>query len=314
MTMHFRALAEQAAADGAISPDEILALRRAGWGDGAITPEEAEALFAVNDRIANPSAEWADFFVEALSEFVVNAIEPRGYVDQGQADWLVSRIDHDGRLESLCELELLVKIIEKASNVPQSLKDYVLGQLETAVLTGEGPTRAGSLEKGSINAAEVALLRRAIFAQASDRPAAASRSEAEMLFRLKDATLGAANAPEWKRLFVQGVGSYLAGYNSYTPLETGRARELESFMDANTPNLLGFAGRMARADVETGFVTAFRSVFGKKKVRDFAAEANEAARVTVEEDSWLQGQIDGNDQIDEFDEALLAFLKEEAGR
>ncbi|MFM5907070.1 MAG: hypothetical protein ACKOPO_05735 [Novosphingobium sp.] len=314
MTMHFRALADQAAADGAISPEEILELRRAGWGDGAISPEEAESLFAINDRISNPGAEWADFFIEALSEFVVNAIEPRGYVDQGQADWLVGRIDHDGALKSLTELELLVKVIEKASNVPQSLKDYVLAQVEQAVLTGEGPTRSGALDKGSVNATEAALLRRVIFAQAGDRPAAASRNEAEMLFRLKDATLGADNAPEWKRLFVQGVGSYLAGYSSYVPLETARARELEQFMDANTPNLLGFAGRVARADVETGFVTAFRAVFGKKQVRDTAGEANEAARVTVEEDTWLQGQIDGNDQIDEYDEALLAFLKEEAGR
>ena len=33
-----------------------------------------------------------------------------------------------------------------------------------------------------------------------------------MLFRLKDATLYDVNAPEWDRLFVQGVGSYLLGF------------------------------------------------------------------------------------------------------
>ena len=34
MSMHFRDLAEQVAADGAIAPEEILSLRRAGWTDG----------------------------------------------------------------------------------------------------------------------------------------------------------------------------------------------------------------------------------------------------------------------------------------
>ena len=81
MTMHFRELAQQAAADGVITPEEILSLRRAGWGDGQIMPEEAEAIFIINDRIAVKTPEWSDFFVEALGEFIVNGTEPRGYVD-----------------------------------------------------------------------------------------------------------------------------------------------------------------------------------------------------------------------------------------
>ncbi len=78
MSMHFRDIAVQAAADGAISSDEILALRRAGWADGRILPEEADAIFAINDKVSAPSGEWTDFFVEALSEFVVNGSEPKG--------------------------------------------------------------------------------------------------------------------------------------------------------------------------------------------------------------------------------------------
>ncbi|MCW1401385.1 hypothetical protein OKA06_03210 [Novosphingobium sp. MW5] len=310
MTMQFRALAEQAAADGAISAEEILSLRRAGWGDGAISPEEAEAIFLVNDSLEDPSVEWAEFFVEALCEFVVNGVEPKGYVSQSQADWLVERVRHNGSLQSMTELELLVKVIEKALNVPQSLKDFVIAQVEQAVLTGEGPTRGGHLERGNVNAVEAQILRRAIFAQAGDRPAAVSRSEAEMLFRLKDATLAANNAPEWKRLFVQGVGSYLSGYTSYTPLQAERAAELEHFMDDSTPSLLRFAGRMAKADVETGAVQTFRTLFGRKGL-DKAPEVAAAAQVTTEESTWLQGQIDANNVVDEYDEALLAFLAEE---
>ena len=210
----------------------------------------------------------------------------------------------------MTELELLVRVIEKAMNVPQVLKDYVLKQIEQAVLDGVGPTRAGgSLEKGNVNATEASLLRRVIFAQAGDQPAAVSQHEAEMLFRLKDRTLAADNAPEWKRLFVQGVGNFLQGYSSYKPLETLRAAELESFMNDTTPHMGRFAARMAGANIGEGF----RTVFGKKKVKqmvDLSSEVMKAEEVTLIENTWLQGQIHANDVIDDYDQALLDFLRE----
>lgn len=310
MSMHFRDLAAQAAEDGAISADEILALRRAGWADGAIQPEEAEALFAINDRIAEVPAEWTDFFVEALAEFVVNGGEPRGYVGETQADWLIARIDHDGRLDSMAELELLAKVLDKATDAPERLKAYALAQIEQAVLTGEGPTRGGSLEAGRIGEGEARLVRRIVFAQAGDRPAAVGRSEAEMLFRLKDATLGQANAPEWRQLFVQGVANYLQGFAGYEPLSAERSAELEAFMNDSAVRIGGFFSRMGRSSVSGGL----RQGFGRKGIaRDREAEAAQAFEVTPDEKLWLQGHIDADGQIDEYEQALLKFLAEENG-
>ena len=179
MSMHFRDLTAQAAADGAISAEEILTLRGAGWADGQMDPEEAESLFLANEALRNPGPDWCDFFVEALSEFVVNTVEPHGYVDQLMGDELVSRIDRDGRIGTMTELELLVRVLEKALSVPDSLKAYALRQLEDIVLSGEGPTRAGVLDPKGINEVECRLLRRVIFAAGGDRPAAASRAEAQ---------------------------------------------------------------------------------------------------------------------------------------
>lgn len=309
MSMHFRDLAEQAAADGAISSEEILALRRAGWSDGAIQPDEADAIFAINDQLAEPTVEWTDFFVEALSEFVVNGSEPRGYVGDTQADWLIERIDHDGKLQSLTELELLAKVLDKATNTPERLKSYALAQIEQAVLTGEGPTRGGgSLDAGCISDAEARLLRRIVFAQAGDRPAAVSRGEAELLFRLKDATLGADNAPEWKRLFVQGIGNYLQGFSGYEPLSSQRAAELEHFMNDTAVNIGGFFARMAGSAVRGEGAKAF----GRKGLeRDVEAEAAQAHEVTGDENLWLQGRIDADGQLDDYEQALLDFLAED---
>ena len=161
MTISFQDIAAQAAQDGIITDAELLDLRRSGWCDGTISPPEAEAIFAINRSLGQRSAAWTDFFVEALGEYLLGRQEPRGYMAEEQADWLIARVTHDGQVDSMAELELLTRVIERASNVPDKLKTFVLEQLEAAVLTGTGPTRfGGALSDTHVSEAEVALLRR----------------------------------------------------------------------------------------------------------------------------------------------------------
>lgn len=310
MTINFPELARQAAADGAITPEEVLTLRRSAWPDGRIDQTEAEAILAINEVVSVKSPEWIDFLVEAVGEYILNGTEPRGYVADETADWLISKLDHDGRLESAAELELLVRVLEKALGTPDRLKDYALAQIEHAVLTGEGPTRdGGSLSAGSISEAECKLLRRVIFASGGDRPAAVSQREAEMLFRLKDATLGADNAPEWQRLFVQGIGNYLQGWQAAKGLTRERAAELEAFMNQPSGGLSGFFRRMgsfAAGDLRS----AARDLLTSPSARDLTGEAGADAAVTDSEQQWLDAHIGSDGQIDPLEQALLAFLAE----
>ena len=309
MTMHFADIARQAAADRAISSEEILALRRSGWGDGAMKAEEVEAIFALNDALTEPSEDWSDLFVEAIGEFVVNGTEPRGYVSEDNAAWLVARIDRDGALQGMTELELLVRVLERAINAPDRLKAYALEQVERAVLTGSGPTRrGGEPSPGHVNTAEVTILRRVLFAPAGDEPAAVSCAEAELLFRLKDATLGAANALEWKQLFVQGVASYLQGVASRSAqLSRERAAELEAFVADDSTSVAGFLGRMA-----TSAPNAFGVVFGRRRTeRDRLAELHDAEEVDTGERQWLDTHVQADGQLDAYEQALVEFLAED---
>ena len=309
MSVHFGELAKKVGANGTVSAEEILVLRREAWPDGRISQAEAEAIFALDRQLESKSSEWVDFFVEALGEYVVNQRAPAGYVDRENAAWLMMQIDHEGSLCSMSEVELLVRVFERASNVPQALKDYAISQMELAVLEGTGPTRdGGQLAAGNVTTAEVKLLRRAIFAPASERPAAVGRKEAEMLFRLKDATLEADNAPEWQQLFVQGVANYLQGYSdSNAQISHERAQELEHFMNESRSSVGGFLGRMAKASP-----AAFGQVFrrrdnGTSRLEDVVA----AEAVTHAEREWLDAQIDADGRVDAYERALLDFLAED---
>lgn len=298
--------------DGApIAPQDVLAARRWAWDDGAIGRDEADALFEMNGLAANPPHEWTDFFVEAIAEYVVNRCPPRGYVSEADADWLIARIDRDGRLDSPVELELLVKVVEAALNAPQRLKDYALAQIERAVLTGEGPTRrGGDIRPGTIDEAEVALLRRLVFGAGGDGALVVSRSEAEMLWRLKDATLGAGNAPSWKTLFVQALGNHLMAYSDYRPLERAEAERLEAWTQDRSASVGGFLARMFSTAPDVAGARAALAPGRSAAQHDEAVAA--AEQVTSAEAGWLNGRIAGDGAVDPLEQALLDFIAEES--
>lgn len=304
-------LSDRLKAAGTISADETLALRQQIWPDGRIDVGEAELVFALNDSVTRPSREWVDFFVEALCEYVIRQQDPRGYVDEAKAGWLTARIDRDGKVETLGELELLVKVLETATDAPGSLKQFALTQIERVVVTGEGPTRdGGSLGAGVISAAEVALLRRLLFAQAGDGPGSISRSEAELLFRIKDATRDADNAPEWRTLFVQCVGNHLMAYNSYRPIARGEAARLDRFVADSQVRVGGFLGRIVKAGLSG---EAFRQPAAQPERTDHDAAVAAARAIAPDEAAWLDARVDGDGMLDVLEIALLAFIEEESG-
>ncbi|MEZ5694360.1 MAG: hypothetical protein R3D99_11110 [Altererythrobacter sp.] len=311
MSIQFADLARSVATDGQVSPEEMLALRRLGWGDGVITREEAEAIFVINRSLNETSGEWVDFFVEALGEFVLNGSEPRGMCDDEEAQWLIGALDADGRLETMAELELLVRVIEKARNVPDSLKHYALKQIEAAVLTGTGPTRCGGdLSDTHISGAECRIMRRVVFASGGHGPAAVSRFDAEMLFRIKDATLGASNSGEWQPLFVDGVANYLKGFTlANAQLSHERMKELEAFIADNNHGVGRFIGRVVGEVPQVR--NHFGKVFGQRADWGVTEREAEGNLVTENETAWLDAMIEADGEIDALERALIDRIKSE---
>lgn len=312
MSFQFDDLARRVAEDGHLSAEELFSLRQLGWGDGKFYREEAEALFAINRALTQASPEWTDFFVEAVGEFVLNGTEPRGMCNDEEARWLIAQLDHDGRIESVAELELLVRVVERAQNVPEFLKDYVLRQIERVVMTGAGPTRCGGeLSATHISAAECRILRRVIFASGGHGPAAVTRKDAELLFRLKDATLQDENSPLWDDLFVDGVANYLKGFQlQNAQLSHERVKELEAFVADNQVRVGRFLGAMAREIPQAR--NHFGKVFGKNEAGRTYIEAAAAGNLVEDfEQEWLEKMIDADGEVDELERALLARLIDE---
>lgn len=313
MSANLAALAADLTHRAAIGAEDVLALRRLVWADGGVSSAEADALMALNTACPVRATEWVDYFVEVMCDYIVHQQTPAGYVNETNAEWLMNWIDHDGHVDSLAELELLVRVLEIAHAVPQSLKDYALRQIETAVLTGEGPTRRtgmmvadGTLDKGAITETEVELLRRVIYAQAGDGTYIVSRQEAELLFRLKDANLNAGHPASWSDLFVKAVGNHLMAHAAYVPLTAEEQTNLDAYAADTSVSVLRFAGRVfgRRTDARLS-----QKVLDNGEPDEAAARVD--AMVTPVEKAWLMAQIQADGARDALETELINFIRRE---
>lgn len=289
-----------------ISAEELMRWRREVWGDGQVSLAEADAMFAMNRKAGPADKEWADFFSEAMTDFLIRRGEPQGYVTDADADWLVDRLGADGRIDSLIELQFLEHLFERATSVPARLKGFALDAMERAVSTGDGPTRDGQLEPGTVNATEARLLRRFVFAPAGDEPAHVSRAEAEMLWRLKNGALDKDNAPEWKTLFVQAVGNHLIAELPFEMASRAEAQRHEQFLNAPSDGVAGFIGRMASAQPD--FRNAGRAL-GEDGTREFGDGIEQRDDgLNPEERQWTEARVVSDGAVDEYEQALLEFV------
>lgn len=113
-------------ADGVIDEQEVKQLREVLYEDGVIDKEEAEFLFELNDAVSgkpnHPS--WGDFFVEAITDFLLSDEISPGEVDEDESIWLIEKIQKDGQVDEL-ELDLVKNLQKKAIKLHKSLVDFI---------------------------------------------------------------------------------------------------------------------------------------------------------------------------------------------
>lgn len=232
---------------GSITDGDVMKLRSVTYADGRISPVEADVLFQLNDAGLSFTRAWNDYFIEAITDFLVNQAEPMGYVTAENAHWLIDRVSHDGRVDTRTELELVINVIDRARWSPESLVHFALEQIRDAVMTSTGALRNGmALEAGTIGEAEVELLRRILYAFGGDGNVAVTRAEAEVLFEINDALAGGKPNPAWTDLFVKAIANTIMSVSSYAVPSREEALRRDAWLDYHTDlSPLGFIKKLA---------------------------------------------------------------------
>jgi len=296
-----------------ISDDDVLAMRREVYPDGVIQPDEAERLFRLDDDCTQQSPAWMTFFVEAITDFVVNQADPPGYISEDNATWLINHISHKGKVSSATELELLVNVLDKAEQSPERLIRFALEQVKQGVLSGSGPTRIGvDLLPFRIGAGEVDLLRRMLYAFGGEGHSAITRAEADILFDINDAVGNADNHPSWSDLFVKAIANYLMAASGYTPPSRAEALRLEKWEDDDRVSTVDFFTRALSGGLR-GILAAYsKDTAWDERLKAEQDDIKTSERITDDEAKWLIGRINRSGGMQENERQLLRFIAEES--
>lgn len=295
------ALAKRLAIAHTITSADVLALRRAVYGDEAVSLMEAEVLLRLEAALRAPSIEWSQFFIEALTDILVNQVEPAGYITAEQAQWLSAQTLVNGVYRSPLVLSAVVHILERARSAP---RDLVINVLKTIRLSIE---RRG----GSIVEEEVELLRRAVFAGGGIDGLAVSREEAELLFDIDGALTGIASS--WPDFFARAIGNHLM-YVSIHAIPSAaealrRQRVLEQQHETDVGGFLRAVVNGFNKDLSFKMPSAEED-FRKDNEAD-AAALQEAAALTAVEVAWIAERLARDGKLSPGEDRLKQFLLEE---
>ena len=202
-------LKKELLADGKIDAEEVNKLREVLYADGKIDQEEADFLFELNDAISGKQndSSWNQFFMEAISNYLLNDEKSPGVIDDDEGKWLVEKIGADGQVDGV-EKQLLNHLKTNAKKMPAAVTALIAGT-SSAKAASSGQMNLQQLKKelladGKIDAEEVKKLREVLYADGK-----IDQEEANFIFEINDAVSGKKNAPAWNQFFVQAISDYL---------------------------------------------------------------------------------------------------------
>lgn len=113
-------------ADGIIDAEEVKTLASVIFEDGIVDKEEADFIFELNNAVSGKAnaPEWKDFFVKAITSFVLDDDKSNGEVDEDEAKYLYDQIKGDGQIDDV-EKALLENIKAKSNNFPAILEELL---------------------------------------------------------------------------------------------------------------------------------------------------------------------------------------------
>lgn len=290
--------------DGFVSAEDVLRLRREIFKDGVVSDLELDALFQLGERAPDGDREWLDFFAEAATDFYLREEEPHGYFTQDEFTTLKTRIERDNDRVSHLELELMIRLMEKAVSTPPTMAGYFATRFTSFVHNKEGGPY--------ISNADVGFIRRFLFAAGGDGNIAVTRAEAEFLFDLSDMTATAENSADWPDLFKKAIANHLMANIGYKPLGRQDALSTHASLTGSHKDNTGYSSPSNFFDrVKAGLSNQNKKV--EERYAELNAEREEEAakaeQVTLDETTWLVERIGKDGTFHTVEHALLKHMR-----
>ncbi len=309
-------------ADGVLDKDEFLQLRKQIFNDGHITITEADMIFAIDTKIDVLPEGWNEFFVNAITDFLIRQTLPIGYVDPIHATWLMERIEQDDKMSEETEQALLLSVLRLAEDCPENLELYALNKIRRKIVGRAVKSElcvteqdVGMIEKVlyaghalQVSESDVALIKKVVYASGGNGGFGISKSEAAFLFELDESTQDGGNHESWQKLFVGAIANHLMTMGAPAPADREEYKRAQEFLmtdDGIQWDKLELERNLPRQ--------LYRLLTEKPPQSQFTdhGRMDQAEKIDLTEAQWLIDHLNRDGTISENEKALLTFLKNE---
>lgn len=159
-----------------ITESDVIDLRTKVFKDGIFSQKQAATLIAL-ERVCDETCQaWSDYYVTALSDYILCRTEPTGGISDENTEWLKRALTRNGLVKSATEFQLLKTILERAVPASPSFCALVLDQVHY-VLMGfpddyEKPdafdSNSGSMMPGNPMATSIDVIDKLRFLETAD--------------------------------------------------------------------------------------------------------------------------------------------------
>jgi len=274
------------------------------YRDGVVSRAEAEALFRLNDQLADRDPVWCERFIEAIKDFLLTREAPEGWVSEEETEWLMAVIGRNGHVETESEIDLMLALLRHAEGAPEALSRFCLQAISNRIIAD-----------GAASEAMSERMRRILSAPAGEASLWVSRHEANVLFHTNDAVANAPNARSWNTVFARAILNHLVSAAHPDPETEADALKREDWLRDNKVSVGGFFARMANAFTGgTWFDKISHDQEAAARARYMAKEAAAKAGkpVTEEENNWFLRRLGWDKTVSPAERALIELLKAEA--
>lgn len=189
------------AGKGRIDRHDVLILRKYAFAEGVTNYDSARLMLALDDMCAMRCKEWDLYLVESLTAFLIDRTPPYGRIDEIKAAWLIRSLGLDGTVERPVQLELLLHILECASNHSPLLAAFALDQLSIAISDSpSGACHRMRPAQAEITAFDLDYIWRILRQSVQDGRLHLSQLESSVLHTIHNRVRGCDNHSGWNEL------------------------------------------------------------------------------------------------------------------
>lgn len=288
--------------------DDLAVIDETIHADTAMMNDEIEWLSYLDRSCVVKDLCWHRFYVETTVDYVLRLVDEPGTVESERLSWLQECLSEDGMVQTAAGLEILIRLIVEARQVPEWLAPWVLNQVRAGIVFGFGPVGAGYMRPGAVVlAGDVAIIRRVLAGSRALAQKPLTRMEMDILFDINEQSDQGGNDPAWSDLFVKAAANFLVAGRGHRVPERAVALAPAEWL-ANPVS--GTASIFRRLSV--GLLPHSLEEFWRGYRLEPIGAAERAVPAIDGEIHWMIERMTGRGaSLHENEKALLAFLSQE---